>query len=292
MLDAAATDWVIDVTEATFEDEVLARSKDTLVLVDFWAEWCGPCKQLAPLLYKAAKEKAGGFVLAKVNIDENQQLASYFRVESIPTVLAFLGGQAVNGFQGLLGPQELEEFLGGLGVIGGEPTKDPYADALALEETDPAKAEAFYRTMLGEDENNGKARVGLGRILVAAGTDAEALEMIAPLGDTGDHGAEVVKIRRTVEMRKNAATAGDEKDLRKKVAAAPEDPAFRLELGTVLATRGDYQPAMDELLVAAELDRELGRGAVRELMVKIFEIIGVRSDLADEYRDKLRALLY
>nr|WP_261339973.1 tetratricopeptide repeat protein [Zavarzinella formosa] len=177
-------------------------------------------------------------------------------------------------------------------MTGGEPKADPYADALALEETEPAKAEAFYQTMLGEDENNGRARVGLARMQAAAGKDAEALEMLAPLGDTGEHGADVVKIRRMIEMRANAATAGDETDLRKKIAAAPENPALRLELGNLLATRGDYQPAMDELLVAAELDRELGRGAVRELMVKIFEIIGVRSDLADEYRDKLRGLLY
>ena len=293
MIDAATKNWIIDADEANFEDEVLARSQETVVLVDFWAEWCGPCKQLAPLLHKTAKEKEGGFVLAKVNIDENQQLATYFRIESIPTVLAFQGGRPVNGFQGLVGPEELEEFLGSLGVTtGGVPKADPYADALALEETEPAKAEAFYRTVLTENAEDGKALVGLARIQAAAGKDAEAVETLAPLGDTGEHGAEVVKIRRMIEMRANAANAGDETDLRKKIAAEPENPQLRLELGNLLATRADYKPAMDELLVAAELDRELGRGAVRELMVKIFEIIGVRSDMADEYRDKLRGLLY
>ena len=101
-----------------------------------------------------------------------------------------------------------------------------------------------------------------------------------------------MKIRRTIEMRKNAATAGDDAELRKRIGADPENAQLRLELGNVLATRGDYEPALESLIAAAERDPELGRGPVRELMVKIFEIVGVRSELADKYRDKLRALLY
>jgi putative thioredoxin len=289
MTDAAKSKWVIAVGDADFEQEVLARSQTTPVVVDFWAEWCGPCRQLGPLLEGAAADRKGGFVLAKVNVDEAQQLATYFRIESIPAVLAFKGGQAVNGFVGLVSEPELKSFLDDLA---GPAANDPLVQAAALEESDPKQAEQIYRGLVEKDEKNDPARLGLARVLVATNRDGEALEVLGTIPDAGEFGAEAVKLRRTVEMRENAATAGDEAALRKKIAADPENAQFRLELGNVLATHGQYEAALDSLLKAAELDRELGRGAVRELMVKVFEIVGVRSELADKYRDQLRAMLY
>jgi putative thioredoxin len=289
MLDAAKTRWVIEVSDTTFEHEVLERSQQVPVIVDFWAEWCGPCKELGPLLEKAAADRKGTFVLAKVNVDAAQQLAGYFRIESIPAVLAFKNGEAVNGFVGLLPELEIKQFLDGLA---GPAASDPMVVAAAMEESDPAKAEKIYRDMIAADENNHPARLGLGRVLVATNRDDEALKAIDTISDTGEFGAEAIKLRRTIEMHKNAATAGDEESLRKKIAADPQNAQLRLELGNVLATQGQYEPALAELLAAAELDTELGRGPVRELMVKVFEIVGVRSELADKYRDKLRAMLY
>jgi putative thioredoxin len=289
MTDAAKSKWVIAVGDADFEQEVLARSQTTPVVVDFWAEWCGPCRQLGPLLEEAAADRKGGFVLAKVNVDEAQQLAGYFRIESIPAVLAFKGGQAVNGFVGLVSEAELKSFLD---ELSGPSANDPLVQAAAIEETDPKRAEQVYRGLVEADEKNDPARLGLARVLVGTNRDDEALQVLATIPDAGEFGAEAVKLRRTVEMRENAATAGDEAALRKKIAADPENAQFRLELGNVLATHGQYEAALDSLLKAAELDRELGRGAVRELMVKVFEIVGVRSELADKYRDQLRAMLY
>src|SRR3954471_17175170 len=132
----AKTKWVIDAGDADFEREVLERSRTVPVVVDFWAEWCGPCRQLGPLLEKAAADRKGQFVLAKVNVDEAQQLAGYFRIESIPAVLAFKGGEAVNGFVGLVAEAQLKEFLDGLA---GPAAADPIVAAAALEEVDPAK---------------------------------------------------------------------------------------------------------------------------------------------------------
>jgi putative thioredoxin len=289
MADATKSTWVIDVGEADFEQAVLARSQTVPVVVDFWAEWCGPCRTLGPLLEQAAADRKGAFVLAKVNVDEAQQLAGYFRIESIPAVLAFKGGQPVNGFVGLVAEPELKQFLDDLA---GPAANDPLVQAAALEESDPKKAEAIYRDALAKDEKNDPARLGLARVLVATDRDDEALEVLGTIPDAGEFGAEAVKVRRTVEMRKNAATAGDEGALRKKIAADPDNAQLRLELGNVLATKGKYEESLESLLKAAELDRELGRGAVRELMVKVFEIVGVRSELADRYRDRLRAMLY
>jgi putative thioredoxin len=289
MKDAAKTKWVIDVRDEDFESEVLERSKTVPVVVDFWAEWCGPCKQLGPALEKAAAERKGKFVLAKVNVDEAPQLAQYFRIESIPAVLAFKDSQVINGFVGMLPEKDVKQFLDDLA---GPAANDPLVQAAAIEEKDPAKAEKIYRELLSKDERNDPARLGLGRVLVATNRDAEAIEVLSVIPDSGEFGAEAVKLRRTIEMRKAAATAGDEADLKKKVAADPQNAQLRLELGNVLATKEKYQQALDTLLSAAELDQELGRGPVRELMVKVFEIIGVRSEMADQYRDKLRALLY
>jgi putative thioredoxin len=280
---------VIEVGDANFESEVLQRSRQVPVVIDFWAEWCEPCRQLGPILERAANERKGKFVLAKVNVEQAQQLAMYFRIESIPAVLAFKNGQAVNGFVGLLPEPQLKEFLDDLA---GPAPGDPLVKAAALEEKDPAAAEKLYLEVLKTDEGSDPAKLGLARVLIATNRDDEALTILASIPDAGEFGAEVVKLRRTIEMKKGAATAGDEADLMKRITKEPNNAQLRLELGNVLATKGKYEQALETLLTAAEIDTDLGRGQVRELMVKVFEIVGVRSELADKYRDKLRALIY
>jgi putative thioredoxin len=290
MKDASQSSWVIEVGDDDFEAEVVERSKSVPVVIDFWAPWCQPCRLLGPMLEALAKEKAGKFVVAKVNIDEAQNLAAYFQIESIPTVHVIRDGQLYPGFQGLLAEEELREFINQI-----VPSEDDTAvqDAAGLEASEPAKAEGIYRKVLEHLPDHEKARVGMARLLVAQHKHDEASKLLAPLGVVGEIGTEAERLRKIIEVEgKSAPAAGDEAALRKKIAADPENARLRYELGSVLASQGKYPEALAELLTAAENDKALARAEVKELMVKIFHIIGVRSELADEYRGKLQSLLY
>ena len=238
---------------------------------------------------QAAADRKGAFVLAKVNVDEAQQLAGYFRIESIPAVLAFKGGQPVNGFVGLVAERRLKQFLDDLA---GPAANDPLVQAAALEETRPEEGRGDLPRGLAKDEKNDPARLGLARVLVATDRDDEALKVA---GDDprrrrvrGRGGQAAAHGRDATERRHGRRRGG----ANKKIAADPENANSGWNWATCWPPRGSTSAALDALLKAAELDRELGRGPVRELMVKVFEIVGVRSELADRYRDQLRAMLY
>lgn len=289
MIDAAATKWVIDVGDEGFEQEVVERSKQVPVVLDFWAPWCGPCKTLGPLLEKIAEAKAGAFVLAKVNIDEAQELASYFRVEGIPTVHAIRDGQFIPGFTGIPTEEEMKAFFDQLSP---SETDNAIKEAQGLEAAQPEQAEKIYRSVCSKQPENELARVGLARLLVAQHKRQEASELLAPLGVSGDVGTEAERLRRIIELEGDSPTTADEATLRQKISVEPENAELRYQLGSLLAAQGSYPDALEMLLSSAERDKKLAQNQVRELMVKIFQIIGVRSEMADDYRDKLRALLY
>lgn len=278
--------YIINIqNERDFQAKILEGSKTVPVVVDFWAEWCQPCRQLAPILESLAVEYDGAFILAKVDIDANQRIAQYFQIESIPAVIAFQDGQPVNGFTGLLPESDIREFIG---IISGAPKLSVLDQASAMEETNPADAEAIYKELLEQDAANEKAQQGLARVYLATDRDAEAKQVVSQLG--GD--AESERLRKLLEMREGAADAGDVRSLQRQVTANPNDANLKYQLGNALATKGKYPDALEVLIAAAELDRDLAKNQVRELMVKIFEIIGVRSEMSDAYRDRLRAILY
>lgn len=289
MKDASTTNWVIDVGDDEFEAEVAQRSLSVPVVIDFWAEWCGPCKTLGPMLEQLAREKNGAFVLAKVNIDEAQQLAGYFQIESIPTVVAIRNAEVVDNFVGLLPEEQLRAFIEQL-----QPSEieQAVAEAAKLEGSEPAQAENMYRLILAKEPDRGLARVGLARLLIGQKNFPEASELLSPLGTSGDIGVEVERLRRLIEVQQDAQPAGDEAPLRKKIEADPENAKLRYDLGAILTQKGQYSEALEILLSAAERDKQLGKNEVRELMVKIFQIIGVRSEMADDYRGRLQSMLY
>jgi putative thioredoxin len=280
--------WVFDVQEADFEREVIERSKERPVVVDFWAPWCAPCRMLGPVLEHQVEQRDGEILLAKVNLDHAPNLAARYNIQHIPLVIAFRDGRPVLDFEGLLPEPQLALFLDQL-----LPTDaDRLArQASALEKTNPAQAEALYQKALEADRNHDPARLGLVRLLMERGEDDRAGELLAEVGTVGETGAEAEKLSGLLFLRKLARPFGDEA-ARKRVEAEPKNAAARYELGCVLAAAGKYEEALEQLLAAGERDSKLAANQVREAMVKIFHILGPQSPLAADYRGRLTTLLY
>lgn len=286
----ASSQWVKDISAEQFQVEVVEESNTRPVVIDFWAPWCGPCRALGPKLEALAVEKDGGFLLAKVNTDENGELAQAFQVSGIPAVFAIKNGKLVDQFTGLLEEEELRGFIDRLIPTAGQKKADL---ALELEGRDPKAAAAIYRELLGANPDDPTARVGLARLLLAKpGNEPEAHKLLTGVSFE-DHIHEANRLRTILHLRE--VTPHADANLlaaQKAVAAKPDDAEPHYSLGSVLAARGDYIPALDTLLKAAENDKTMGRGKVRELMVKIFDVIGTRSPEADQYRKRLQLVLY
>jgi putative thioredoxin len=285
----AKSAWVFDVAEAGFDREVVQKSRETPVVVDFWAPWCGPCRMLGPLLERLVDERGGAVALAKVNIDEEQGLAYQFGIQSIPAVIAFRDGRPVLDFVGLLPEPQLRDFLDR--VLPSEADRTTQ-QAASLEATNPAEAERLYRQSLAQDRNQDSAVVGLARLLVQAGKDTEARELLANAAPSEQLAQEAERLNGILSLRELARPFGNEQAARQRAAAQPRDAEMLYQLGAVLGAVEKYPQALETLLAAAELDPKLAASRIREAMVQIFHIVGVRSSLADEYRNKLSALLY
>jgi putative thioredoxin len=286
---AKSNEWVFDVTEADFEEKVVKKSHEVPVIIDFWAPWCGPCKSLAPILERLVGERKGAALLAKVNTDEEQALAGQFGITGIPHVVAFRKGRAVLQFTGLLSEAQLADFFNRLEPSDAEKKAE---SAASLEKTDPAQAEKMYRDAFKANSNQEDAIVGLARVLVGQKKDQEAADLLQQIGSGGEFGPEADKLRAVIWLREQTKGTPDEAGLRAKVQANPKDASALCDLGCALAAEGKHVEALDALLQAGRLDRKLATSRVKEAMVKIFFLVGVRSELADSYRDKLTSLLY
>lgn len=281
--------WIFSVAEKDFETMVVQKSHDVPVVVDFWAPWCGPCLALAPVLEKLVNQRAGTVLLAKVNIDEEQGLAMQFGIESIPMVVAFRAGRPVLDFVGVLPEHQLEDFLTRISPTEAERKAK---DATALEESDPQQAEKLYRLALQKDANQEAAILGLARLLIEQRKDGEASELLDRVGPGSEQGAEAERLSAILWLRSHAGQRGDEATLRARLEVDPKNAEILYDLGCVEAAAGRYDKALEILLQAAQRDLKIAKAKVRETMVKIFHAVGIRSPLADDYRDKLASLLY
>jgi putative thioredoxin len=283
-----ASPWVVDVTEANFETDVLEASHQHPVLVDFWADWCGPCRTLGPILERLVNERGGRVTLAKVNTEEAPGLAQAFRISAIPAVKIIYQGQLVHEFEGLQPESALRELLDQIA-----PDADPALTQAQSEElSSPARAEKHYRDILAEQPDNDEARLGLARVLLAQERFDEVPAVLEPVSSSGPAGTEADRIKGHLYLARACKDLPDEAALRAKVSAEPKNAAARVDLGIRLACREQYEEALATLLSAAELDYKLASGRVREVMVQVFYALGSNHPLANDYRGRLTRLLY
>jgi len=287
---AGNSSWVVNLTEATFQQVVLEGSQNTLVVLDFWAPWCNPCRQLAPILEKLAEEYAGKFILAKINTDEEPQIAAAFGIQSIPLVVAFKDGQPIDQFQGIMPETEIRQWVDRLLP---SPADQLLQAGRQLEETDPKAAESKYREAQLLAPEMEELRIRLAKVLLAQGRLEECRTLIEELESRGFLEPEAERLKSELEVRESAAESGGVEEARLAAENAPDDLSLQIRYADALAVASQHRKALEILLSLVQKDRsgETGRDA-KANMVKIFDMLGPASELTSEYRRKLATALY
>jgi putative thioredoxin len=291
---ANTADLIKDSDTEGFMADVIDASMSVAVVVDFWAPWCGPCKQLTPLLEKLTRQYAGKVKLVKINVDENQQLAAQFRVQSIPAVYAFKEGRPFDGFMGALPESQLKQFFERLTGRGGNPIDEALAAADAMvDEGNADEAMAIYLEVLAQDPAHVKAAAGLIRCHLLQGNEDAARIFISQLPEEVKAAPEIASLNTKLELK--AATAGDAgkvADLEAKVAADPKDMQARLDLAMARYGAGDNEKAMSDLLDMIALDRAWNEEAAKKQLVKLFEAFGPKDPLTAQGRRRLSSIMF
>jgi putative thioredoxin len=294
---AGPNSQIKDTTTRTFAADVLDASMEVPVIVDFWAPWCGPCKQLTPILEKVVRESNGAVKLVKINIDENQEIARQFRIQSIPAVFAFHSGQPVDGFMGALPESEVRKFVKRLAQAGAAGKPSPTEELMeiakqAFEQADLATAAQAYGQALQVEPGKPQALAGLARCYLQSGDKARAkqtIELVAPEA-RGD--PEVANIIAQLAL---AEKSGDPKAidrLRKAVEANPKDHHSRYDLAMAQIGAGDREGAVQSLLDIIGRDRNWEEGKARKELLTLFEAFGAADPVTVNGRRKLSSLLF
>jgi putative thioredoxin len=286
---SAASPWILEGTEENFETEVLKRSQELPVIVDFWAPWCGPCKELSPILEALAREAQGAFLLVKVDVDQQQGIAAAFGVQSIPHVFALVNGQLVDQFAGALPEAQVRQWLSRFQPT---PAEQRLNDARRLENTDPAAAEEKYREALELEPQNDAIKVALAGLMLKQHRNADCRTLITELEQRGFLEPAAQDIKAQLEVRAAAAEAGSVADCRRALAANPSDPQLKLKLAESLGAQQQFEEALELCLEVVRQTAGEIREQARGVMVNLFRMLGPEAELARNYRRKLATALY
>ncbi len=286
---SAANPFVIDVTMATFQNDVVQKSMETPVVIDFWAPWCAPCKQLGPILEKLAAEFGGKFILAKVNTDDEPQIAQAFGIQSLPTVFSLVQGNPVDQFVGLMSEEQIRSWLAPLIP---SPAQILAREAMELVETDPKAAEAKYREALLLAPTEDSLKICLANVILKQGRLEECGSILEALAARGFLEPEAERLKSELDVRLAAAESGGVEEARKAADADPANLKLKIQLADAYAAASQHRKALEICLDVVKQDFGEARAEAKSTMVKIFDMLGPASELTGEFRRQLATALY
>jgi len=290
-------DLIKETTTSTFVSDVIEASSEVPVLVDFWAPWCGPCKQLTPMLEKAVKAAGGKVKLVKMNIDTYPEVAGQLGIQSIPAVFAFKDGRPVDGFMGAVSEGELRQFIdrvtAGGGGGGADETQEKLSAAeTALEQGSINEAATVFAEVLKSDNQNVTALAGLAKCYIKMGDVARAEQMLELVPAAKQNDTAVTSAKAMLDLARKAEEASDTSELEQKVADNPDDLQARFDFALALQASGKREAAMEQLLEIVRRDRTWNDGAARQQLVEFFEAWGPHDPLTVKARQRLSTLLF
>lgn len=281
-------DWTIEAGEENFESDVLERSHEVPVLVDFWAPWCGPCRVLGPVLERLADEYSGKFVLAKINVDESPSLAGAFGIQGIPAVKLIKDGEIAGEFTGALPEPAVREMLSRYLPSEHDEQADQAADL--EEQGKPAEAQAIYQSILDAEPNHARSLLGLGRVLMNGGDRDGALNYLERISPATQERKDADRLIARLQLQGDQSA--DEATLRQKLAAQPDSLDARFDLAQALAANEKFEEALSEFLNIVKSDRGFRDDGARQAMVQIFDVLPPDDPLIDKYRSELAKVLF
>lgn len=294
---APAADLIKDTTTATFAQDVIEASRQQPVLVDFWAPWCGPCKQLTPIIEKVVKEAGGRVKLVKMNIDDHPSIAGQLGIQSIPAVIAFVGGRPADGFMGALPESQVRAFID---KIAGPADADQKAEIAAildeaktlLAQRDIGGAADLFGAILQADPDNAAAYAGMAQCMIAADQMDNARQILASVPEAVAKDPAVTAVQKQLEQIEEARKLGDPQALEQALAADPDDHAARLKLAKIRNVEGNREAAADHLLSIMKRDRSFDDDVARRELLQFFEVWGPKDPATIAARRKLSSILF